>query len=77
MPARLAPLEAAVLAYRDAGQAIFDIDALFARVHAGESVSDLHNEIDLASATLLVTAEKMRAAIHEYQIVVRRITGGL
>jgi hypothetical protein len=77
MPARLVPLEAAVLAYREAGSTVVDIGALFERVRAGESVSDLHDEIDAASATMLVSAEKMRSSIHEYHIIVRHIMGGL
>ena len=77
MPQRIAAVEAAKTACREANAAADVIDDLLRRFRAGETISALHDEIDAATAAMLLAAEQIRAAVHEYQMVDRRLTGGL
>lgn len=77
MPERLATLRAAVTACDSAGRAADTLDTIIAKIHDGATMGQLNDEIDAVTAEILVAAEKMRAAIHDYQIVERRLLGGL
>lgn len=77
MALRIPALEDALNAHNSATAAAATIADILTRHRAdGKALDSRHAELEEAAASLLASAEMTRAAIHRFQEIDKRVTGG-